>query len=365
MTQTISEAIANATQYRPPPEPWEKGYSYAGATLTGLNNSYSVKNLIPSGVSIVFGESQAMKSFVTTDIAWHVATGQPWCGNRVKQQGVLVFLGEGQEGFRKRMVALKTVRGGNAPIWVHPEPVNLMTDAAFMFDVLNHAENQLGQKIGMVVFDTLSLMLGDGDENAAKDTAMAFSKARSVFEGRSIVFVHHSGHGDKTRERGSYQIQGNADSRILVTRDDTVVTVRHKKSKDDRLCEPVALEYRVVELGTDADGDEITSLVLEQTKLQTAFNALDVDQCQEIWRKFAQAPIASRVVANNSPNAALKLIAELLPVEAKANAKAIMNAWISSGVLVEYVHKDQHRHIKRCYVVDRNTSGGVNDITPV
>ena len=365
MKQTVTEAIANAKQYRPPPQPWEKGYSYVDATLAGLNSSYSVKNLIPSGVSIVFGESQAMKSFVVTDIAWHVATGQPWCGNRVKKQGVLVFLGEGQEGFRKRMVALKTVRGGDAPIWVHPEPVNLMTDGEFMFDVLTHAENQLGQKIGMVVFDTLSLMLGDGDENAAKDTAMAFSRARSVFEGRSIVFVHHSGHGDKTRERGSYQIQGNADSRILVTRDDTVVTVRHKKSKDDRLCEPVALEYRVVELGTDADGDEITSLVLEQTKLRSSLDALDVEQCRDIWRKFAQAPITSRSVKGHSKNSAVKLIAELLPVEAKAHARAIMNMWIESGVLVEHEYKDQHRNIKQCYVIDRETSGGVNDFKPV
>ena len=340
------------------------GYSYAQASLIGIDSGYAIKNLIPNGVTIVFGESQAMKSFVVTDMAWHVATGLDWCGNRVKQHGVLVILGEGQDGFRKRLLALKKERRGNADIWVHPEPVDLLNGVGAMSDILAHAEASLGVRIGMVVFDTLSLMLGGGDENTAKDTGLAFNNARRVFADRALVFAHHSGHNDKSRERGSYQIQGNADSRISVSRNDRIILVTHKKTKDDRLCAPIALTYGVVDLGTDSDGDPITSLILSQTTVPSIFGEVDVAQCREVWQRFAQAPLAERATSANAKKSAKRLIETLLPDHAEDKAKLIMDAWIKSGVLKEYDYKDQHRNSKKAYVVDFETSGGVVDDLP-
>lgn len=340
------------------------GYSYAQASLGALNEGYAIKKLVPNGVTIVFGESQAMKSFVVTDMAWHVASGLDWCGNRVKKHGVLVILAEGQDGFKKRLVALKKVRGGNAAIWVHPEPVNLLSDVDAMSDILAHAEASLGVRIGMVVFDTFSLMLGDGDENTAKDTGLAFNNARQVFADRALVFVHHSGHTDKTRERGSYQIQGNADSRISVSRNDRIISVTHKKTKDDRLCDPIALTYEVVDLGKDSDGDPITSLILSQTNAPSLFDAMDLDQCREVWQRFAQAPLSERATSANSEKWAKRLIESLLPDQARGKAKQIMDAWINSGVLKEYRYQNKHRHYKKAYVVDFETSGGVVDDLP-
>lgn len=340
------------------------GYSYAQASLGALKQGYAIKKLVPNGVTIVFGESQAMKSFVVTDMAWHVASGLDWCGNRVKKHGVLVILGEGQDGFKKRLVALKKVRGDNAAIWVHPEPVNLLSGVDAMTDILAHAEASLGLRIGMVAFDTFSLMLGDGDENTAKDTGLAFNNARHVFADRALVFVHHSGHSDKTRERGSYQIQGNADSRISVSRNDRIISVTHIKTKDDRLCDPIALTYEVVDLGKDSDGDPITSLILSQTNAPSIFDAMDVAQCREVWQRFARAPLAERSASPNSQKSAKRLIESLLPDQAQDKAKQIMDAWIKSGVLKKHDFQDKHRNYKQSYVVDFETSGGVVDDLP-
>jgi len=176
--------------------------------------------------------------------------------------------------------------------------------------------------------------------------------------------VHHSGHGDKTREKGSYQIQGNADSRIAVTRNDQIINVTHKKNKDDRLCDRISLKYDVIDLGKDSDGDPITSLILNQTNAPSLFDAMDVDQCREVWQRFAQAPLAERAASPNSQKSAKRLIESLLPEQAKGKAKQIMDAWIKSGVLKKYDYQDKHRNYKQSYVVDHETSGGVVDELP-
>jgi AAA domain len=250
------------------------GYPFSAINDEDLNSvSYLIKGVISQGdIAFMFGDSGTMKSFVATDMVFHVATGMNWRGHRVDPNGcgVLVILGEGQSGYKKRIKAvIKHYALLDAPIWIVPEPIALDREADILRVWIALAEENMGCKIGLVLMDTFSLMLGSGDESSNSDVSQTLNALRKALSGRAVLLIHHTGHGDKGRERGAYQIRGNADVRILVERDEdgkgNVITVTNLKTKDDRLFEPINLGYEVIDLGRDQDGDTVSSLVIVAT----------------------------------------------------------------------------------------------------
>ena len=67
--------------------------------------------LIEEGAVVIYGESNAGKTFWATDLALHVAAGDPWRKRRVEKSGVIYCVLEGGNGFRNRVSAWKAERG--------------------------------------------------------------------------------------------------------------------------------------------------------------------------------------------------------------------------------------------------------------
>lgn len=235
---------------------------------------YIVKGVLePSELVVVFGESGAMKSFWVLDLALHVSAGLPYGGRNTNQAGVLYVAGEGGTALRRRVRAW-LIRRGYQRDWVPPsmfvatQPANLMFESSTVSVTIAAAEAAIGCRVGVVVFDTLAANFGPGDESKTEDVHRALAEARAACGDRAIVLVHHVGHNQKDRERGAYALRGAADRRYLIERpqDGPLVTVRNLKAKDGAPIEPLAFEWRVVELGwRDCDGDMLTSLVLDPT----------------------------------------------------------------------------------------------------
>lgn len=252
------------------------GYQFSDVSDDEVYNvEYIVKGVLHKGeVGFMFGDSGTMKSFVAADMMYHASLGMNWNGHRVKKDGtgVMVVLAEGQAGYRKRLRALRRKHGKDAPIWVVPEALDIVAHPEQLTYWVEQAELAMGVEVGVVLMDTFSLMMGDGDESSNKDVSKVLNAVRVAVKGRAILFVHHTGHGDKTRERGAYQIRGNADRRIHITRDDgglgKVITVTCLKSKDDELFADFNVTYEVIELGHDQDGDKVTSLVIVPTDME-------------------------------------------------------------------------------------------------
>jgi len=250
------------------------GYTFSEVASTALvMPPYVLKGIISVGeLAFMFGESGCMKSFVASDMVFHMAMGYDWHGHRCRgQHGVLVVLGEGQAGYRKRMKALSIhYQTSAAPIYVWPEPVSLIDSPAILAKCISEAELAVGIKTDVVLLDTFSLMMGSGEESQNSDVSMALSNVRKHAGGRTIIFIHHTGHGDKSRERGAYQIRANADVRILVSRDrdnkGEVITISNEKQKDDVAFEQIHLTYKVIPVGVDDDGDQVNSLVMQASE---------------------------------------------------------------------------------------------------
>lgn len=333
-SQAAYEDVAEVFPMLAAKKPVSPGYTFKEAAESPLAfGEPLVDGVMDVGqLAIFYGESGCMKSFVISDFAFHVANGWDWCGLQTygKKRGVLIILGEGQSGYRKRIKALANYHGiTEAVIYIVPEPVALDEDAGTLVIWIEEAEKALGIRVDLVVFDTFSLMLGAGEESSNRDVTRVVNNIRLALDGRSAACIHHTGHGDKTRERGAYQIRANADVRILVTRDDEnkgkVITVSNAKQKDDGEFEAINLTYHVVEVG-ERNGRTMTSLVLQPTNLTPIAPApppIRVNKGLSVLR------LAIKVMGSNEKEAVRTQFYALWSGDTDAKRQAFHRAWNS------------------------------------
>ena len=266
---------ANGSDAQAAKEPNRIGYTLAEAMAGDLLEPYFIKGVIcPGEVCVIFGESGSLKSFVGTDATLHFSAGKEWCGRRVHGGAVLIVLGEGAAGFKKRLrawVLKHRVDPSALKVYVYPRPIDLHSGPDELQLAYAEAEKALGCRVALSLIDTYSTNLGPGDEQSNKDAAIVLRNVREANGAeRGSLFVHHVGHGDKLRERGAYQLRANADERFLVQRDDAnrgeIITLTNEKQKDRAELAPLRFEWQVFNLGTDADGDPLSSLVLDPTE---------------------------------------------------------------------------------------------------
>ena len=223
---------------------------------------------------VLFGDPESGKSFMAMDWACCVATKTEWKGKRVKHGPVLYINGEGHNGVNRRLTAWSIANGVN----LREHPLYLSSTTTALTDEVSRAEfeavvadfvHQHG-KPAMIVIDTLARNFGPGDENSSQDMQRAVETVDAIrtLTGAWIVVIHHSGHGDKSRARGSIVLKAAADTEYRMGRlnsgGDTLL--ESTKMKDGNKPAPMTFRFADVELGVqDEHGHEVTSAVLIQT----------------------------------------------------------------------------------------------------
>lgn len=260
------------------------GYSAYALGGEFKSNQYLIKGVLNRGeMSVTFGDSGTMKSFVELDKAMRLGMGWAWNGHKVKRAATLIILGEGAGGYKKRLRAWlqhhEMLESDDKPwIWVIDRAAEIYTNPAQLEQWVSQASEMLDRPIDHVLIDTLNTNMGAGaDENDANAIGSMLAFAQQACQGAAITFVHHVGHGDKNRERGSYAIRGNMDNRMLVERDEDghgkIITVSSLKVKDGEEFKPINMTWQSIEIGRDEDGDAITSLVVTPTDQEPATKA--------------------------------------------------------------------------------------------
>src|SRR5262249_45871888 len=145
------------------------------------------------------------------DLAFHISTGKPWQGFKVKQGLVIYIAAEGGRGIFKRLAALKKEHAitEDIPLAVVPCPINLLDssregDTNKLIELIRQAEAHYGQKAVLIVVDTLSRALSGGDENAPTDMGTFVrhvDKIRLITDAH-LALVHHSGKDQAKGMRG-------------------------------------------------------------------------------------------------------------------------------------------------------------------
>jgi len=233
---------------------------------------WRVKGVLPDAeLALVIGQSGAGKSFIALDLAFAIAQGVPWRGRRVRQGVVAYVAAEGAGGFRNRLQAYQQHFGledvlpfhvlGAAPNLLQKEDVRDLIAAV----------KALGP-VDVVFLDTFAQMTAGGDENSAEDMGRALGHCKALHRacGATIVPVHHLGKDVTKGARGWSGMHAAADAVLEVARGEGAErAMRISKQKDGEDGEVLPFRLEGVTIGTDADGDEITSCVVHHVEEAT------------------------------------------------------------------------------------------------
>jgi hypothetical protein len=224
--------------------------------------TWRIKHLLPDkGLAAIYGPSASGKSFLAFDMGVAIARGQFWFDYKTVATPVVYVMLEGQAGLQKRVKAIIKARGATLPndFRIVMEPVQLTN----LDDVQNLAA--VIPKGAVVFIDTLNRAAPTADENASKDMGAIIEGAnmlRLMTDGL-VILVHHTGKDASQGMRGHSSLFAALDAAIEVKRNSTGRSWTVAKTKDGEDGKSMPFKLTVHDLGTDADGELITSCSVE------------------------------------------------------------------------------------------------------
>src|SRR5581483_353285 len=187
----------------------------------------------------------------------------------VRQGGVLYLGYEGLMALPRRLAALRTRYpelpwktmpfawvGMNAPLVAERvQDQNELPGRKRLQAAIRKFAGKYGSATALVIVDTYSRAIGGSasDEGLAGKFA---SMARALADryGTTMLRIHHPGHSEAQRARGSYAIGAGLDVDIRVS-PGLIEAPKQRDAEKNRL----GFRLEVVALGADQDGDQITS----------------------------------------------------------------------------------------------------------
>lgn len=224
---------------------------------------YLLKGLIaPGDLGVWYGPSGGGKTFEVLDVAHAIATGRAILGRRVRQAPVLYCALEGANGFEKRVLGIRAERGPAPDLFIYKGELCLHDSDNTVARLIAKAKS-LGAKL--IVIDTLSRSMPGADENSPNDmTGMVATLGKIIREtGAHVLVVHHTGKDEGKGSRGHSSLKAAADVEIEIAKSGTGGhTLKLTKVKDGRSDMEYSFTLREIDLGTDDDGDPITTCVV-------------------------------------------------------------------------------------------------------
>jgi hypothetical protein len=232
----------------------------------GTSSYWLIKDIIPrEGLVVVWGSPICGKTFFVYDLVMHVALGREYRGKRVEQGTVVYVAAEGELGIKARVEAFrkKRMNGEDPPFYLLTTRLDLVAEIdELIVDI--RAQLLPADRCSAIVLDTLNRTI-HGSESRDEDMGAyraAADRLREEFHCAAII-IHHCGvNGD--RPRGHTSLTGAADAQIATKRDaekNILATVEYVKDGAEGLT--IASRLEAVMVGTDDNGDEIWSCVIE------------------------------------------------------------------------------------------------------
>ncbi|WP_162242056.1 AAA family ATPase [Methylobacterium sp. Leaf125] len=276
----------------------------------GDDPTWLIEGLMPaSGFGIVFGAPKSGKSFLLADALFHVAMGRTWAGREVMQGAVVYITGEGVEGFKRRMIAMRrhyAVEGEGVPFLMVPVAPDLGhasgDDAALIEDVRAYLASIGNPPVRAIAIDTLARTMKGADENAAKDMTTFVDNCERIGAafGCIVIGVHHAGKDVAKGSRGSNALDGAVDVMWSVEKGEagSTASIHHMKDAEDgaswqfRLAQMVLREGGATSQFVAAAVVEITSLPGEAQQGATAGSRVQVGARPLLLLKVIRLAIA-------------------------------------------------------------------------
>ena len=225
---------------------------------------WRIKKVLPeTGLAAVFGASGSGKSFAVIDMTQSMAAGRDWFGYKTKACNVLYCALEGEGGIAGRVSAYRIRHGATSHnIRYLVQPFSLLERGDI--SGLAQAIKANGQSAEVVILDTLNRAAPGADENDSRSMGqiIAAAKGLQALVGGLVMLVHHTGKDTSKGLRGHSSLHAALDVAIEVRRDGDRREWLIAKSREGEDGEEHPFKLDIVELGTDEDGEPITSCVV-------------------------------------------------------------------------------------------------------
>jgi hypothetical protein len=208
-----------------------------------------IDGLVPlSGLSVLYGQPSAGKSFLALDWALSVATGQGWLDRKVKPRWVVYVAAEGLSGLKLRARAWHETHGQprlDRVRWL-AEAVDLRDKE--LLPRVRATLATLPEAPALLVVDTMARAIPGGDENSAKDVGELIAAVDWLRNGNAALVIHHTGR-EGGRERGSSALRGAADMMAMLERDEKTsrLELSCDKLKDAAEWRPIPLTLEIAQ----------------------------------------------------------------------------------------------------------------------
>jgi hypothetical protein len=230
---------------------------------------YLLKGLLsPGEMSVWWGPPKCGKSFLLLHVAYRIAQGKPVFGRRVRACPVLYVAAEGEAGLAARLRAIRDEFGDAPRFHLIAQPVDLLHPAGDLESVRRAAQDpRIAPKL--ILLDTLARMMAGGDENSADGMGGLIANIGGLRAdtGAHVAVIHHgTKNPNGSTPRGHGSLIGAADLVVEIAKaEDGARTATVTAAKDDPDGAAMGFRLRVVELGTDADGDPVTTCMVDET----------------------------------------------------------------------------------------------------
>lgn len=228
--------------------------------------NYGIKGILRRGeTSVLYGPPNCGKSALVCYIGHRIATGQTCFGARV-QKGITVHVGaEAAESVLDRMKAYPTNHKAAGPYIVRLSAVDLSSaeQVQKFIEDLKQIHHHTGEKIILVVFDTLARSIGQADENCAQAMTGIVNAADAIARAvkAHVMLVHHTGKDVERGGRGSSALRGAVDTELsLLPLKSGTVVVSQEKQRTMPKSPPVYFRTEPHVLGLDEDGEDRTTV---------------------------------------------------------------------------------------------------------
>lgn len=251
--------------------------------------------LMQGGMTVIYGDSNTGKSFLTLDMVAHISQGRQWMGRQVKQAAVVYLAAESPRSIVDRARALeKHLNEPLTQLFIVNCPIDLYDAKGDTLAVVNtiiqiEAKHQV--TVGCVVADTLARVIGAGDENKAQDMGIVIKHIDLIRAATKAQFilVHHTGKDKTNGARGSSALRAATDTEIEVTdnQDGTPKAATVTKQRDlPGKNTSIGFDLAVVELGKGIFGNVFTTCVVEQRAVEGDSRERDLTPLQRDILEF-------------------------------------------------------------------------------
>jgi len=296
-SQSIQQAQGTSSKYK---------------LLTGLEIrslppiQWRLKGILPyEGLAAIYGPSTSGKSFLAFDIAVAIAEGNDWFGYRTTKSKVVYVALEGESGFKNRVAAWELENGRLLPsdmfMVMQPFQITNQVDVEELVAVLPHG--------AVVIVDTLNRTAPTSDENSSKEMGEILQSCKHLqgLINGLIILIHHTGKDTSKGARGHSSFFAALDGAIEVERKGTQRQWSVAKAKDGQDGKVSFFDLKRHLLGTDTDGDEITSCTIEAAVGRIFVKPKPTGKSQqlaleEIEKHFATASTPTLGIAGSPSN---------------------------------------------------------------